>query len=120
MMRNPFRVGNPFYLCIAPVVWSIHFLCCYLLASLACGLISAETAVRGIAVVTAIALGLLGYVAWTCNRHRTQRRQVALPSKTDPASADLTTRVTIGLCALSALTLLWVAYPSLVLPACVA
>lgn len=101
-----------------PVIWSVHFVVCYVLVSLACslgwstpGVAGMNFAELGIALVTLAALGLLGYTgAINMRKYRDAG-----------ADNDVSRFVALNsllLCGLSMVAMVWVAFPALVLPTC--
>jgi hypothetical protein len=89
-------------LSFAPAVWMAHFLAVYVLATLVC-----ERAAAGAAVVTLAALA--AFLLQGLSDYRIMKREGA---------EAFVARTSLLLCALSALAVLWVAYPAFVLPAC--
>lgn len=91
-------------LALAPVVWMVHFLVVYVLATVACGVLAPATA-AATAAVLAIYLGTALF-DW-----RTLRAS--------PGGAEaFLSRTNLLVCALAALGTLWVAYPAFALPPC--
>lgn len=111
-MRNPLTRNRLSSLVSGPIIWAIHFLACYLIVSFACTfrLGGANT---GIAVVTVMALGLLAYTMLANYR----KWQLAHRSNTGDLDAFFALN-SMMLCGLSAVALIWVAFPSTVLPTC--
>lgn len=115
-MRNPFTRNHLLSLVSAPIIWAAHFLGCYVLVSIACtlGLAGART---GLALLTVLALALIAHAGWSNYRKWSRARHAAT------ADAPLDTFFALNammLCAMSALALAWVAFPSLMLPVCAA
>lgn len=110
-MASPLKIRSAVYLCGAPVVWAAHFLLCYVLVALSCSFGWPQAMVPGIAGITLAAVAALATLAWLS--YRARRRPVN-------EETVLFARVSLGLCALSAVALLWVAFPATVLPSCVA
>ncbi len=98
------------------VVWSTHFLLCYIAVSLACiyGWSGARLAV---AAFTCIALVLLAWMGW---RHYRLWQAARRPGATDAALPAFLSLVAMMLCALATLALVWVALPAALLPTCAA
>ena len=101
----------------APSIWLAHFTLVYVLLSLACasGAVASSpfgvgVLPLGVAAATAVALSLIGGVAW---RARTLERP------DDGSRAAWVARLSFILCGVSALAVAWVAYPAFVLPPCV-
>lgn len=91
-------------LAFAPVVWMVHFLVVYVLATLACEVLAPTTA-AATAAALAMYLGA-ALLDW--------RRLRAAPGDTDV----FLSRTNVLVCALAALGTVWVAYPAFVLPRC--
>lgn len=113
----------------APVIWAAHFLGCYVLVSLACAY--GFTGISfGIAMLTMLALALLAGIGLANWRKLKRLRSahcanLSAPhtSQSDHGGSDLGlffALTSMMLCALSALALLWVAFPAAVLPTCAA
>lgn len=120
-MRQSMTLQRLITLVGAPVIWMAHFLVCYVVVSLVCALqltdsrlFGMNTAQLGIAIATGIALLLMGGIA------AVQLRRWRHPTGPDPDLTRFFSANTLLLCGLSALALLWVAFPSLVLPTCAA
>lgn len=113
-MRNPFTRNHLFSLVSAPLIWAAHFLVCYLLVSLACALDYGGMR-SGIAVATAIALALIALAGWSNFRKWTTARRGA---STDAPMDVFFSLNALMLCAMSALALVWVAFPAAMLPLC--
>lgn len=115
-MRNPFTRNHLLSLVSAPLIWAGHFLLCYLLVSLACAL-GMPGAKAGIAMFTLLALALIGFSAWSNYRKWKFSRHGGTPD------APLHTFFALNammLCAMSAVALVWVAFPAALLPVCAA
>lgn len=126
-MRNPFTSDSPLSLVSAPIVWAAHFVACYVLVSLACAYGFGRVG-TGIAVLTLAALGLIGY-STLANWRKWKRMQAREPRPSSSApglSSDKTavdtsrffalTSAMLGI--LSAVALIWVAFPAAILPPC--
>ena len=105
-------------LLIAPGVWLAHFTFAYVMVSLVCAAGAAEREILGIAVVP-LAVGAATVAA--CALFLVQgvidyRRWRSLDDRT----RAFTSIVSVLLCGLSALGVLWVAFPVFVLPPCAA
>lgn len=105
----------------APLIWIAHFVICYVMVSLVCALQLTDIWIAGmdlaqfsIAVVTALSLLL---IAWIALIHMRRRRN---PLGPDPDMERFLAVNTLLLCAISALALIWVAFPAAVLPTCAA
>ena len=122
----------------APMIWAVHFVLSYLLASLACSLGWSELRFAGlpltqsaIMIVTLAALVLLG-VAAADNLGKRRRAIGAGATDAGDAAGAVDANASTGgrqvsvfiatsallLCLLSALAVLWVAFPALLLPPC--
>lgn len=120
-MRQSLTLQRLITLIGAPAIWMAHFLICYVLVSLVCALQLTDTRVLGmnlaqfgIAVATLLALLIMGGMA------AVQYRKWRYPTGSDPDLTRFFAANTLLLCGLSALALVWVAFPSAVLPACAA
>lgn len=120
-MRQSLTLQRLITLVGAPIIWMAHFIVCYVAVSLVCALQLTDSRVLGInpaqfavAVATLLALLLMGGMA------AVQFRKWRHPSGPDPEMTRFFAANTLLLCALSALALVWVAFPSVVLPACAA
>lgn len=128
-MRNPFTLNRLTSLVSAPVIWSVHFVACYVLVSLACayGFGGVGT---GIAVLTIAALAMLAYVArinWHKWNHAQRPSHPSQAPRHDsqaehraPELNSFFSLTSMMLCALSAVALMWVAFPAVLLPDCAA
>lgn len=101
-----------------PTIWALHFLACYLIVSLACANGAGQHAVwLGIGLASAAGLALIALIAlrngriWRAARERHEHEEDAAP---------FFAVTTLLLCAISALALIWVALPAIMLPPCVA
>lgn len=126
-MRNPFTLNSLPSMVSAPVIWAVHFVACYVLVSLACAYGFGGTEI-GIALLTGAALAMLAYIALANWRKWKQLRQRCQPNPvqehetgTAKAQSELLaffSLTSIMLCALSAVALIWVAFPAALLPVC--
>jgi hypothetical protein len=99
-----------------PTLWALHFLACYVIVSLACAHGAGEDAVRtGIALASMAGLAPIGLIAW---RSFCQWRAARGLQEQD--AAPFFAIVTLMLCAMSTVALVWVALPGFLLPPCVA
>lgn len=108
----------------APVIWTAHFVVCYVVVSLACAY--RETAPQlfglnpvdiGVGAATMLGLLLIGYIA-LLNMRKWQRERSPKSGVTSMSAFFALT--SLLLCALSAVALTWVAFPALILPPCAA
>lgn len=111
-MQNPLTRNRLLSLVSGPIIWTIHFLACYLIVSFACTF-KLGGANTGIAAVTAMTLGLLAYTMLANYR----KWRMAHRSSAGDISAFFALN-TMLLCGLFAVALVWVAFPSTVLPTC--
>jgi hypothetical protein len=91
-------------LTLAPVIWMLHFLAVYVLATIACEVLAPASA-----IATAAALAAYAGIALI-----DRRRLRAAPGDTEV----FVSRTNLLVVALSALGTLWVAYPAFALPPC--
>jgi hypothetical protein len=106
----------------APIIWAAHFLGCYVLVSLACmigwedrtvfGLNPADI---GIALLSAAALVLLCY---TCAINYEKYRQAPTDEDGNHDIDGFIALNSVLLSLLSTVALVWVAFPTLMLPTC--
>ena len=113
-MRNPFTRNHLLSLVSAPLIWAAHFVVCYLLVSMACALDFGGMR-SGIAVVTVAALALIALAGWSNWRKWAAARRGERPDAPLDAFFSLNA---LMLCAMSALALVWVAFPATMLPLC--
>lgn len=103
----------------APIIWIVHFVTCYVIVALVCALQLASAQVMGlnpaefgVAAATLIAAALiLGIMATNLRRWRK-------PPGPDPEISGFFAANTLLLCAISLLALIWVAFPTMMLPTC--
>lgn len=119
---NPFRLDHLVSMVVAPLIWSAHFVVCYVLVALVCALgwtevrlLGMPLGVAGVALASLIALALLGYTAML--NIEKYRRAPTDASAANDASAFIALN-SVLLCALSTVALLWVAFPAFMLPTC--
>lgn len=113
-MRNLFTLDRLTSLVAAPLIWAAHFLFCYVLVSLACAYGFGGTGI-GIALATVIALALIGYTALANYRKWRRAQQAKTPGTDIGIFFSLNSML---LCTVSAIALVWVAYPAAMLPVC--
>lgn len=128
-MRNPFTRENLLAMVSAPLIWAAHFVACYVLASIACAY-DFSGARLGIVLVTALALALLAGIGLSNWRKWNRARQThsanlraAHAHHPDQGGNNLGIFFAVTsmmLCALSAVALIWVAFPAALLPPCAA
>ena len=118
-MRQSLTLQRLITLIGAPLIWMAHFLVCYVIVALVCALqltdanlLGLDPAELGVAIVTALALLLMGGIA------AVNLRKWRYPSGPDPEISRFFAANTLLLCMLSALSLLWVAFPTALLPTC--
>src|SRR5690606_23299254 len=114
----PMTRDNLLSLVSAPIIWSAHFLFCYVLTALACTYGWRGTD-AGIALATAVALALLAWAA-AANYSKWQRarRAGAVEAAADGGLQAFFALNSMLLCGVSAVALVWVAFPAAVLPTC--
>lgn len=103
----------------APVIFIVHFVVCYVIVSLVCALQLTDARVMGfnaaelgVAAATLIAGALIVSIAVANRRHWRN------PAGPDPEVSRFFAVNTLLLCAISLLSLLWVAFPISILPPC--
>lgn len=117
-----FKLNHLISMVAAPIIWAAHFVICYVLVSLACGfgwtrftVLGMDPAELGIVIITLVSLGLLAYTGVTNFEKFRQARG------NDAGNADMSAFFSLAsllLCALSTVALVWVAFPTLMLPTC--
>ena len=123
-MQNLLNRNSLLNLISAPVIWAIHFLLSYVIVSLACAGADSGTWIAGItalqagigaltlaAVALLVYIGIVNYDKW--------RRAPATPVAGDDMSRFLAL-ASMLLCGLSAIAVIWVAFPVFMLSPCVA
>lgn len=120
-MQSSLTLQRWFTLIGAPIIWIAHFGISYVIVSLVCALQLTELQIAGldlaqlgIALITVLSLFLIGWIALV------QARRWRNPPGPDPDMNRFFAINTLLLCAVSALALLWVAFPAAVLPTCAA
>lgn len=103
----------------APLVWIVHFVVCYVIVSLVCAsqlaaarIIGLNAAELGVAVSTLVAGVLIVGIAVASLRRWRE------PPGPDPDINRFFAVATLLLCAISLLSMLWVAFPTSILPTC--
>ena len=103
----------------APLIWFVHFVVCYVVVALVCALqltevrvIGFNAAQWGVAATTLIGGALICGIAVTSQRHWRD------PPGADPEISHFFAVNTLSLCAISLLSMLWVAFPISILPTC--
>lgn len=103
----------------APLIWIVHFVVCYVIVSLVCAMqltearaIGLNAAELGVAAATVIAGALIVGIA-VANGRRWRD-----PPGPDPDISRFFAAATLLLCAISLLAMLWVAFPTSILPTC--
>ncbi|UVW29270.1 hypothetical protein [Massilia sp. H6] len=103
----------------APLVWMVHFLACYVIVSLACASSLHEVRVMGLsAVQLGIAASTLVAGALIVMIAAPRLRDWRHPTGPDPELSRFFAISTLLLCAISLLSMLWVAFPTSMLPTC--
>lgn len=103
----------------APSVWIVHFVVCYVIVSLVCAaqalearVIGLNLAELGVAIATLVAGGLIIFIAVGSLRRWRD------PPGPDPDISRFLALSTLLLCAISLASMLWVAFPTSMLPTC--
>ncbi|HEY4542376.1 MAG TPA: hypothetical protein VIG66_08390 [Noviherbaspirillum sp.] len=117
-----FRADHLVTMAVAPIIWSVHFVLCYVLVSLGCalgwtesGILGMNAVEAGIALASLAALAMLGYTAaLNMEKYRDAPRDAS--GANDPSAFVALNSVL--LCGLSTVSLIWVAFPVAVLPMC--
>lgn len=104
----------------APLIWIVHFVACYVIVSLVCAsppdeyrFIGLNAAELGVAASTLLAGALIIAIAVA------SQRRWRHPPGPDPDISRFFAIATLLLCAISLLSMLWVAFPTSILPTCV-
>lgn len=120
-MRQSLTLQRLITLVGAPIIWMVHFLVCYVIVALVCALqlteariLGLDPAELGVSIATVLALLLMGGIAVV------NLRKWRHPSGPDPEMSRFLAANTLLLCSLSALALIWVAFPTVILPTCAA
>lgn len=103
----------------APLIWIVHFVVCYVIVSLACAaqadrsrFIGLDAVELGVGASTLLAGALIIGIAVA------SQRRWRHPPGPDPDISRFFAVSTLLLCAISLLSMLWVAFPTLMLPTC--
>lgn len=103
----------------APTIWIVHFVVCYVIVSLVCAsqalearIIGLNPAELGVALATLVAGGLILIIAVASLRRWRD------PPGPDPDISRFFAMSSLLLCAISLLSMLWVAFPTSILPTC--
>lgn len=123
-MQNLVNRNSLLSLLSAPVIWGMHFLAVYLTVSLTCAaahtqplLLGLDIVDWGVTLLTLIALALLLYIAVI--NHAKWRRA----ADREAPGAEINrffSLCSVLLCILSAVAVIWVAFPAYFLPPCAA
>lgn len=112
-MQNPLTRDHLLSMAGPLLIWSAHFVVCYVLVSLACAFgFGGGVTLSGIAALTLVALALLAYTG-LANYRKWRRGQ--------RANSDMSAFFALHamlLSAISAIALAWVAFPAWILPPC--
>jgi heme/copper-type cytochrome/quinol oxidase subunit 2 len=121
-MQNFLNRNSLLSLISAPVIWGLHFLAAYLTVSLACAaaytqplLWGVDIVGWGVALLTLIALALLLYIAVI--NHAKWRRSADREAPGTEINRFFSL-CSVLLCVLSAVAVIWVAFPAFILPSC--
>lgn len=123
-MQNILTRNSLLSLISAPVIWAAHFLASYVIVSLACAAGYTQPVLFGmdivdvsVAILTLISVALFIYIA-VINYAKWQRalhRQAP-----DDDMSRFFALCSVMLCGLSAVAVIWVAFPTYLLPPCAA
>lgn len=113
-MRNLLTRDRLTSLIAAPVIWAAHFLFCYILVSLDCAY-GFPGVYLAIGAATLLALALIGWIAWANYRKWLAARGTGQPGSDVGRFFSLNSML---LCVVSAVSLVWVAFPAVLLPTC--
>lgn len=123
-MRNLLNRNSLLGLMSAPIIWALHFLLSYVIVSLACAAGFTGPWIAGISAVeasigalTLIAVALLVHIA-IINHEKWQRARLSNTAGTD--MSGFFALCAMRLCGLSAVALIWVAFPAFMLSPCTA
>lgn len=123
-MQNLLNRNSLLSLVAAPIVWAAHFLLSYVIVSLACAAGLTESWVAGItaiqASIGALTLVAIALLVWSgIVNHDKWRRAPRSASAGDDMSRFFAL-ASVLLCGLSAVAVIWVAFPAFILPSCAA
>ncbi|OGB26109.1 MAG: hypothetical protein A3I66_13595 [Burkholderiales bacterium RIFCSPLOWO2_02_FULL_57_36] len=123
-MRNLLNRNSLLSLVSAPIIWAVHFLLSYVIVSLVCssggtgawvaGITASEASIGAltlIAVALLVYIGIVNYEKW---RHA---RRSAL---TGDDMSRFFALCSVLLCGLSAIAVIWIAFPAFILSPCTA
>jgi Ca2+/Na+ antiporter len=123
-MQNLLNRNSLLSLISAPVIWGGHFLASYVIVSLACAaaytqplLFGLDVVDIGVGIVTLAAVALLVYISVI--NHAKWQRTLQREAPGDDMSRFFAL-CSVMLCGLSAVAVIWVAFPTYVLPPCAA
>lgn len=103
----------------APLIWMLHFVVCYAIVSLVCASQLARTRVIGLnAAELGVALATLVAGTLIVGLAVAKWRRWRNPPGPDPDVSRFFAIATLLLCGISLLSMLWVAFPTSVLPTC--
>ncbi|MFC0253652.1 hypothetical protein [Massilia consociata] len=103
----------------APLVWIVHFVVCYVIVALVCASQLDETRFIGLnAVELGVAASTLLAGALIIGIAVVSQRRWRHPPGPDPDISRFFAISTLLLCAISLLSMLWVAFPTSMLPTC--
>lgn len=117
--------GTDLWLMIAPmIIWSLHFLFCYVWMAIVCekaGDAGYPEARLWIGVATAVALGLILWITtrlWRVHNRSVTDNDFEFEHNTPEERHRFLSHVALMLCALAAVSVVYVALPALVLETC--
>lgn len=121
-MENILKRNSLLSLVSAPVIWALHFLLSYAIVSLACAggytgsrAIDPTVIQASIGVLTLVAVALLVHIG-IINHQKWQRARRSGAAGDD--ISEFFAICSVRLCSLSAIALIWVAFPAFVLSPC--
>lgn len=105
----------------APIIWSLHFVVCYTIVSLIClygwfgrSFLGMSLAEWSVGLATALALALIGFTALVNYR----KWQYSSPEDSQGRISAFFAGTSVSLCALSVVAVIFVAFPTWLLPSC--
>lgn len=121
-MENMLKRNSLLSMVSAPVIWALHFLLSYAIVSLACAdgytgssAVYLNVVQASIGAVTLVAVALLAHIA-LINHKKWQRARRS--GTTGDDMSEFFALCSVRLCGLSAIALIWVAFPAFVLSPC--
>ena len=125
MVRKSESGSNLWRVLAAPTLWAVHFLVCYVVVAVFCAkagrLADADPARIAVLVVTLVCLLLIGLLArstWRLWDYSVIGADLTYDANTPEERHRFLAHVTIMLCVLSAVGVMYVALPAVVLGTC--